>query len=780
MLPSAAHAIGFGNLVSQSAIGEPFRAEFKLFGVGAGEGADCLRVVATSEDDGIPQLRSARIKIQGKGASATAIVTRREPVSDPIIRVTLEEICSARLQRTYTLLLPMPTAIVKAPTVVPSRPEPIAQKKRAPGVSADALGGTYTLSQPTSINALARQMFPDSRADRAAFVAALLSANAGERSLRATRKPLATGTTLMLPTRGEIDEARAQQRAQALRQKEEAAATARAKAKSTPQVEAAPSPVAEAAPAEPAGESSPQPQSNNEALATAPDEKTDRLVLDGDTPALHDFKLSSRLGDPELIESMSEEERDVLRREQQLVMAIDAQIKSRMALADRIARLEALEKALKMEIPADTTDGNSVAAGASPTTIAPEAPTNAPAPVVPATPDNATPSPAEAPMRPTVESTSAGSVEISFNWWTIAGAGAVLLLIATLWSRRKASNEAYDDESSADTTQLVTKDTTPVVTQSQPAAAPDTLPGEGRSFDFETIEWDAPPPATLEVGIAPIGIEEQETAEEHESAVELADIMMSFGRVQGAAETLAEFIRGNPKKAVQPWIKLLEVYKAADMRTEFDALTHQLNKTFNVKTVTWESFDEVKKAPDSVEQMPHIINGLKEQWMTVDCQLYLQMLLRDNRGGTREGFPLGVVDDLLMLQAVQEDILGPYRPSEDEIAAAMGGENKTADTRPGNPNGFVAPPAELAPEMNFDEGNKPEQPATIDARDIFDLDLPREQTELPDLDFQLDSQFLMPEEGPEDSDLPSADDYDIDPENALRATWVLPKKKDED
>ena len=63
----------------------------------------------------------------------------------------------------------------------------------------------------------------------------------------------------------------------------------------------------------------------------------------------------------------------------------------------------------------------------------------------------------------------------------------------------------------------------------------------------------------------------------------------------------------------EPWIKLLEVYKAADMRAEFDALTHKLNQTFNVKTVTWESFDEIKKAPDSVEQMPHIINGLKDQ-----------------------------------------------------------------------------------------------------------------------------------------------------------------------
>ncbi|QID18765.1 hypothetical protein G3580_14725 [Nitrogeniibacter mangrovi] len=272
-------------------------------------------------------------------------------------------------------------------------------------------------------------------------------------------------------------------------------------------------------------------------------------------------------------------------------------------------------------------------------------------------------------------------------------------------------------------------------------------------------------------------------AEEHESAVELADIMMSFGRVQGAAETLAEFIRGNPKKAVQPWIKLLEVYKAANMRGEFDALTDKLNKTFNVKTVSWDDFDEVKLAPDSVEQMPHIISLLQKEWMTRECQIYLQKLLRDNRGGTRQGFPLGVVDDLLMLQAVLEDQLGPYRMTDEELAAALagtgeGGPQTRSEDAPGESDaGFVAPPQELAPDLDFEAPDPSSgEPSGLEETELFDLDHTPERTELPALDFQLDSGDLdnredaSSEERTEETPDDESDDSDAPPDQ----TWLIP------
>ena len=153
-----------------------------------------------------------------------------------------------------------------------------------------------------------------------------------------------------------------------------------------------------------------------------------------------------------------------------------------------------------------------------------------------------------------------------------------------------------------------------------------------------------------------------EQAEEHQSAVELADIMMSFGRLHGAAETLSEFIQSNPKQAVTPWLKLLEVYRAAGLRAEFDAMAKEFNKTFNVITVTWDNYDDLRMNAVSVEHIPHIIAHIEQNWRTRECQVYLQRLLRDNRAGTRMGFPFSVIDDILMLSAVLEEELGPALP----------------------------------------------------------------------------------------------------------------------
>lgn len=195
--------------------------------------------------------------------------------------------------------------------------------------------------------------------------------------------------------------------------------------------------------------------------------------------------------------------------------------------------------------------------------------------------------------------------------------------------------------------------------QTPPVVAAAPLPQQG------VEDWNLPPMGDL--GPSSL-INIDDSIEEHDSAVELAEIMMSFGRIQGAAETLAEYIRQNPKQAVRPWVKLLEVYKAADLRAEFDALALKLNQTFNVIAVNWDEFDRIKQIDDTVEQMPHIMQALLRTWRTREAQSYLFKLLRDNRDGTRRGFPLGIVDDLLMLSGVLEIELGVFRPSEQELA----------------------------------------------------------------------------------------------------------------
>ncbi|TVT77757.1 MAG: hypothetical protein FHP92_03900 [Denitromonas halophila] len=694
-IPGASYAIGFGEILSQSAIGEPFRAEVRLYGVGPKDDSSCLRVVpGTDPTDGIPAVRNALVSLQMRAGKPVAVVTRTQAVLDPIVRLTLEETCQARLKRTYTLLLPSPVSTIPTPqTAAPaSRPSPPAARAPAsPALSASELGGTWTLPDGASINQLARQLYPSSRKDRIGFIRATRKLNSGDRSIRSSQQTLGAGTTLVLPDREAIIAAHP------------APAAPKPVARAP---EPAPAPVEPSAP-ERAATPPPEPAAEPAPMPTEPPaDSGDRLTLSGDAPDFNGFKLSRQLGDPGLIDRTSDAERDLLRREQQLIMLLDEQITARLELTDRIERIEALQKTLADEVVKQDAP-------------APAAPVSTPAPAAPTVQAAApTPAPAASDWLATAQS------------WLPAGLAALLAAWVAIWllRRRRASDEADDFLNEDSATNAEPRAVDPPMTQ----AAPGT-----ESFDFSPIDWDGSAPAELQHSVAPITIEEADLSEEHESAVELADIMMSFGRIQGAAETLAEFIRNNPKQAVAPWLKLLEVYRTADMREDFEVITRQLNQTFNVKVVEWDDFDLARQTSESVEQMAHIVKALTSSWMTVDCQAYIQRLLRDNRDGARQGFPIAVIDDLLMLMAVLEDQLGPYTGAVDIPVAAVG-------ARPDAETPEVATPESDAPEANEAPIDFSTPLDAVTAEPIFSLDdaditPSMTETTLPDLDFALES-----------------------------------------
>ena len=131
--------------------------------------------------------------------------------------------------------------------------------------------------------------------------------------------------------------------------------------------------------------------------------------------------------------------------------------------------------------------------------------------------------------------------------------------------------------------------------------------------------------------------------------MELAEIMLSFGRVHGAAQTLQEYIEANPKEALQPWIRLLEIYRENGMRAEFETLAANLNQNFNVEIVHWDKAAQGERVEMTLELLPHIRDQIDALWGRPECVDYLQKLLRDNRDGQRSGFALPVVKEILVL-----------------------------------------------------------------------------------------------------------------------------------
>ena len=142
--------------------------------------------------------------------------------------------------------------------------------------------------------------------------------------------------------------------------------------------------------------------------------------------------------------------------------------------------------------------------------------------------------------------------------------------------------------------------------------------------------------------------------------LELAEVMLSFGRVSNATKPLEEYLAAQPQESLRPWIRLLQIYQRNGMRDEFEALTLRLNRTFNVEVIRWDA-DEARKqlhlvAPDAprekastLEDLPHIRDQLIALWGKPECSGYLEKLLRDHRDGQRSGFTLPVVEEILFL-----------------------------------------------------------------------------------------------------------------------------------
>ncbi len=134
-----------------------------------------------------------------------------------------------------------------------------------------------------------------------------------------------------------------------------------------------------------------------------------------------------------------------------------------------------------------------------------------------------------------------------------------------------------------------------------------------------------------------------------DQALELADIMLSMGLGHGAAQTLTEQIRNEPKQALRHWLKLLAIYRQNGQQAEFETSAEELRQHFNVRPEDWQVGPDSRH---SIEDYPHIATRLCELWDRPACLVYLQNLLADNRSGARSGFPQSVAEEFLLLTSM--------------------------------------------------------------------------------------------------------------------------------
>jgi pilus assembly protein FimV len=200
---TSSEAAILGDVVAVSAVGQPLRTEIRSPGSALGVASQCLRFPTAVDHDGIPSVRDVRATIVEPGANARIIITTQTAVMEPIVRLTIENICESRLRREYVLLLSEPVPATPATTTA----TPVVQttRARAPrpasGAAAPAAGSMrWVTAAGESANSLAEALYPNDEGARRAFVAGVLGGNPDlfpDGSGAAT--PLPPGTELQIP-----------------------------------------------------------------------------------------------------------------------------------------------------------------------------------------------------------------------------------------------------------------------------------------------------------------------------------------------------------------------------------------------------------------------------------------------------------------------------------------------------------------------------------------------------------------------------------------------------
>jgi len=629
-------ALGLGELSVHSHLGSRFHAEVLLVDSAGNQQASesCFRLSRDEESDsGIPTLVSGYFSVERKNGQSRLVITSNQTINDPVLQIRIHAGCGAEIVRSYTVLVD--PAIAEEPekrkaVSLPTAPDtqPVEKRSTLASASPSAYPEVWQTADGESAQSIAKALFERQPKAQRRFLTVLQAENPDVDLGVRGAKPLESGTTLNITDTRRLLESPKPVSAE----------------QSAPSVEKSAPPSGTAA----------RKKSSERALAGR---MADHLTISGNSDEEYprsdvDLRLSLDLS-THLSDKISENARALLRVEYRLLNSLYVQAEQQLAVAEQIRDLEANFEALRIAAENVEHHTSPAAAVIESGTRAGTSAVTAPAALYSVKPQRGK----------------------SAIWWleilTILG-----LTGALTWAlSRNARRHKPEAASTEDETPSPSDDSSPSLVEQPMHGLPASLKTSGAATDLPIGEVTAPlAPTTAGNDKHDLRLKhiEMDAAADWYTVMELAEIMVSFGRIKGATQALEEFLENDPGAALTPWLKLLAIYQANNMRHEFEVCSAKLNTHFNVSPVAWESAadslkasiaitDENDLAIEAVLQrlptimtIPRIQESILNAWGTPEATNYLKSLLCDTRNGSRSGFPLAIAHELLFLIELRE------------------------------------------------------------------------------------------------------------------------------
>lgn len=172
----------------------------------------------------------------------------------------------------------------------------------------------------------------------------------------------------------------------------------------------------------------------------------------------------------------------------------------------------------------------------------------------------------------------------------------------------------------------------------------------------DSVEDKQLSPASMTENFEATKAEEQAMVLEDEqqfSVLDHADVFLSHGRSTLAIQLLQNHLLEHPKQSVTIWLFLLDLLARDNLKSLYEQTAQDCKLHYNVQISGFSNPEST--ASESLEDFPHLTQGLQSVWNTPAAIVYLDDLIYNNRLEPRAGLAKNLIEELTLLRSMSQE-----------------------------------------------------------------------------------------------------------------------------